>query len=178
MKKPLDDKDLAILGYLQEDARLTSTELARRVDLSTPGLQKRVRKLEETGVIESYRTKLNREALGFDMLCFVQVTLQRHEPEAVRRFRRSVQAMPEVLECFHLTGEYDYLLKIVVRNRKHLEQFLVDTLTPVKGMDRIRTSLVLSEIKATAAVPLEERDVNGETFDTPPLKGTSERTGA
>lgn len=157
MKKILDDKDQALLGFLQEDARITSTELARRVDLSTPGLQKRVRKLEDSGVIEAYRALLNREALGFDMLCFVQVTLQRHEPEAVQGFREQVKTMPEVLECFHLTGEYDYLLKIVVRNRKHLEHFLIDILTPVKGMDKIRTSLVLSEIKATTALPLDDK---------------------
>jgi len=157
MKKILDDKDQALLGFLQEDARITSTELARRVDLSTPGLQKRVRKLEDSGVIKAYRALLNREALGFDMLCFVQVTLQRHEPEAVQGFREQVKTMSEVLECFHLTGEYDYLLKIIVRNRKHLEHFLIDILTPVKGMDKIRTSLVLSEIKATTALPLDDK---------------------
>ena len=155
MKKMLDDKDQALLGFLQEDARITSTELARRVDLSTPGLQKRVRKLEDSGVIEAYRTLLNREALGFDMLCFVQVTLQRHEPEAVQG--ELCRFCSEVMECFHLTGEYDYLLKIIVRNRKHLEHFLIDILTPVKGMDKIRTSLVLSEIKATTALPLDDK---------------------
>jgi DNA-binding Lrp family transcriptional regulator len=150
----LDEKDLALLESLQADARITNTELARRVDLSPPGLQRRIRKLEESGVIEQYVTLVNREAVGFDMLCFVQVTLQRHEPEAVRGFKEVVQAMPEVLECFHITGEYDYLLKIVVRNRKHLEQFLLEELTPVPGMDKIRTSLVLREIKTTTAVPL------------------------
>ena len=165
MKKTLDDKDQALLGFLQEDARITSTELAKRVDLSTPGLQKRVRKLEDSGVIEAYRAILNREALGFDMLCFVQVTLQRHEQEAVQRFRDQVKTMPEVMECFHLTGEYDYLLKVIVRNRKHLEHFLVDVLTPVKGMDKIRTSVVLSEIKSTTAVPL---DHNSELIDKSP----------
>jgi len=150
----LDEVDRLLLTHLQADARMTNTELARRVDLSPPGLQKRLRKLEETGVIEQYVTLVNREAIGFDMLCFVQVTLQRHEPEAVRGFRKAVQTMPEVLECHHLTGEYDYLLKVVVRNRRHLEQFLLETLTPVPGMDKIRTSLVLSEIKTTTAVPV------------------------
>jgi len=160
MKKILDDKDQALLGFLQEDARITSTELARRVDLSTPGLQKRVRKLEDSGVIKAYRALLNREALGFDMLCFVQVTLQRHEPEAVQGFREQVKTMSEVLECFHLTGEYDYLLKIIVRNRKHLEHFLIDILTPVKGMDKIRTSLVLSEIKTISLEYLTDHHLN------------------
>ncbi len=154
MSIQIDAKDRTLLGYLQSDARLSNAELARRVDLSPPGLQKRLRRLEDAGVIDQYVTLLNREAVGFDMLCIVQVTLARHEPTAVARFRQLVQEMPEVLECYHLTGEYDYLLKVVVRNRKHLEQFLMQTLTPVPGMDKIRTSLVLSEIKTTTAVPL------------------------
>ena len=150
----LDEIDRTVLQYLQEDARITNAELARRVDLSPPGLQKRVRKLEESGVIEQYTTLVNREAVGYDMLCFIQVTLQRHDPESIRIFREQVHQMPEVLECYHLTGEYDYMLKIVVRNRAHLSSFLVDTLTPLPGMDKLRTSLVLSEIKRTTAVPL------------------------
>ena len=156
MDKRLDNKDRLLLEHLQDDARMTNTELARRVDLSAPGLQKRVRKLEDAGVIEQYVTLLNRQALGYDMLCFVQVTLQRHEPEAIRNFRKVVLTMPEVMECFHITGEYDYLLKVIIRNREHLEKFLVETLTPVPGMDKIRTSLVLREIKKTSRIPLDE----------------------
>lgn len=152
----LDDTDRTLLRALQEDARQTNADLARLVDLSATGLQKRLKRLEEAGIIVGYVARLDREAVGYDMLCFVQVTLQRHDPEAVENFRREVQGMGEVLECHHLTGEFDYLLKVIVRNRKHLEQFILHTLTPVRGMDKIRTSLVLSEIKATAAVPLPE----------------------
>jgi DNA-binding Lrp family transcriptional regulator len=154
MNLNLDALDYTLLEALQADARQSNAELARRVELSATGLHKRLRRLEDAGVIVGYTARLNREALGYDMLCFVQVTLQRHEPDAVEHFRREVHAMPEVLECHHLTGEFDYLLKIVVRNRKHLEQFILNTLTPVRGMDKIRTSLVLSEIKAEAAMPL------------------------
>jgi DNA-binding Lrp family transcriptional regulator len=150
----LDHLDYTLLCALQEDGRLSNAELARRVDLSATGLHKRLRRLEEAGVITRYVALVDPEALGYDMLCFVQVTLQRHEPDAVENFRREVQAMPEVLECHHLTGEFDYLLKVVVRNRKHLERFILEALTPVRGMDKIRTSLVLSEIKAASAVPL------------------------
>ena len=153
-----DDLDRALLRALQEDARRSNVELARLVDLSATGLQKRLRRLEEAGVIVGYAARLDREALGYDMLCFVQVTLQRHEPDAVDNFRREVQAMPEVLECHHLTGEFDYLLKVVLHNRKHLERFILNTLTPVRGMDKIRTSLVLSEIKSTAAMPIPTAD--------------------
>jgi DNA-binding Lrp family transcriptional regulator len=151
----LDEKDRQLLKHLQGDARLTNTELARRVDLSPPGLQRRLRKLEESGIIERYVTLLDREAVGFDMLCFVQVTLLRHEPESIRHFKEIVQDMTEVLECHHITGEFDYLLKVIVRNREHLEKFLVEKLTPVPGMDKIRTSLVLREIKTTTNLPIE-----------------------
>lgn len=153
----LDDIDRELLTALQKDARQTNAELARQVDLSATGLHKRLRRLEEAGIITGYVARVDREALGYDMLCFVQVTLQRHEPDAVDNFRREVQSMAEVLECHHLTGEFDYLLKVIVRNRKHLEQFILNTLTPVRGMDKIRTSLVLSEIKATAAIPMDAR---------------------
>jgi DNA-binding Lrp family transcriptional regulator len=152
----LDEMDCTLLRELQRDGRISNAELARRVELSATGLHKRLRRLEEAGVISGYVAVVNREAVGYDMLCFVQVTLQRHEPDAVDNFRREVQQMGEVLECHHLTGEFDYLLKVIVRNRKHLEQFILQTLTPVRGMDKIRTSLVLSEIKASAAVPLGE----------------------
>ncbi len=158
MTLQLDAIDCTLLEILQEDARLTNAELARRVELSATGVHKRLRRLEEAGVIARYVAVVDREVVGYDMLCFVQVTLQRHEPDAVNNFRREVQHMPEVLECHHLTGEFDYLLKVIVRNRKHLEQFILHTLTPVRGMDKVRTSLVLSEIKPTAAIPLVRPD--------------------
>jgi DNA-binding Lrp family transcriptional regulator len=154
MEIKLDDTDRTLLKYLQENARVSNAELARRVELSPPGLQKRIRKLEKAGVIEQYTTILNHETVGYDMLCFVQISLVRHESEFVRNFRKALQEMPEVLEAYHLTGEHDYLLKVVIRNRKHLEQFILETLTPVPGMDKIRTSLVLSGIKQTTAIPL------------------------
>ena len=158
----LDDTDRTMLRHLQQDARITNKELAQRVNLSAPGLMKRLRRLEDDGVVQRYATLVDREAIGFDLLCFVQVTLAHHEPKAVTYFRQCVCEMPEVLECHHLTGEYDYLLKVLVRNRKELERFLVDRLTPLAGMDRIRTSVVLREIKATTAVPLDEYEGDGE----------------
>lgn len=152
--RPLDDLDRRILRLLQEDASVSSAELARRVDLSAAGLQKRVKRLQEAGVITRQVALLNREAIDLDLLCFVQVTLAHHQPDAVRGFREAIRGMPEVLECHHLTGEFDYLLKVVVANHRELEHFLVDELTPAPGVDRIRTSIVLNEIKASTALPL------------------------
>ena len=160
----LDDTDRTLLGYLQENARISNAELARRVGLSPPGLQKRLRRLEEKGVIDRFVTLVNREAIGYDMLCIVQVTLRRHEPEAFARFGLLVQEMPEVLECYSVTGEFDYLLKIAVRNRKHLEHFLMKVLTPIPGMDTIRTSMVLRGIKETTAVSLAKEPGYGRGY--------------
>jgi DNA-binding Lrp family transcriptional regulator len=153
--RPLDDLDRQILGQLQDDASVSSAELARRVALSAPGLQKRLRRLRENGVVLRQVALLNREAVGLDLLCFVHVTLAHHQPDGVSGFRRAVQDMPEVLECHHLTGEFDYLLKVVAANHRELEQFLVSRLTPTRGVDRIRTSIVLNEIKASTALPLD-----------------------
>ncbi|MCZ6794080.1 MAG: Lrp/AsnC family transcriptional regulator [Planctomycetota bacterium] len=153
--KPLDDMDWRVLRLLQNDARVSTAELARQVELSPPGLQKRLRKLEESGVIERYVTLVNRESVGLDLLCFVHVTLAHHEPEYVSRFRDAMKLFPEVLECHHLTGEFDYLLKVVVENHKHLERFLVEKITRIPGVDRVRTSIVLREIKTSTALPLE-----------------------
>ncbi len=152
--RKLDGLDLRILALLQADATLSATELARRVDLSPPGLQKRVRKLIASGVVLRQVALLQREAVDLDLLCFVQVTLAHHQPDAVAGFRRAIQGMAEVLECHHLTGEFDYLVKVVARNHRDLERFLVERLTPIQGVDRIRTSIVLNEIKSSTALPL------------------------
>ena len=153
-RPPLDDLDRQLLAYLQDDARITSVELARRLKLSAPGLQKRVRKLEQRGVITGYATLVNRQAVGLDLLCFVQVLLAHHRPGSVERFPGRIRKLPEVLECYYLTGEIDYLLKVVVATHDDLERFLFDKLMKVEGVDRVRTSIVLKELKASTALPL------------------------
>ena len=150
----LDSLDRKLLTYLQDDARASSAELARRVGLSGPGLQKRLKKLETRGVVTRYATLVNREAVGLDLLCFVHVMLAHHRPNSVKRFPGRVRAMPEVLECHFLTGEFDYLMKIVVANHDRLEKFLFEKLMKVDGVDRIRTSIVVKEVKASTMLPL------------------------
>lgn len=162
MDKGFDNTDWEILHHLQENARITNSQLAQLVQLSPAGLQKRIQKLEENGVIEHYVTLVNTEKVGFDLLCFVQISLQRHEVDSVKDFQEAVRGMPEVLECYHIIGETDYLLKVIVRNRKHLEHFLLETLTPAPRVDKIRTSLVLSNIKVTTALPLSTNIVDSK----------------
>lgn len=154
LEPSLDELDRAILRELQADGRISNVDLARRVSLSAPATHARVRRLERDGAIHGYTAILDREKAGYDLLCFVEVALQVHQLEQVEGFRNLVRSWPEVLECHHLTGEYDYLLKVVLRNRRDLERFAVNRLTPVPGVSRIHTSLVLAEVKSTTALPV------------------------
>ena len=151
----LDEIDFTILQILQSDARISNVELARRVNLSPPATLVRVRRLDESGHIDGYVALVNRRQMGYDMLCFVSVSLQLHDIEQVTGFRDAVGQIPEVLECHHVTGDYDYLLKIVAHNTKDLESFLLEKLTPIPGVARIHTSLVLNEVKSTTVIPIK-----------------------
>lgn len=150
----LDETDRAILQILQVEGDISNAALARRVHLSPPATHARVRRLEEQGYIRQYAALLDREKLGLDLLCFIQISMQVHHLAQQDPLREAIQELPEVLECHHLTGEYDYLLKVVVRNRQELERLVVGRLTTMPGVARIHTSLVFTEIKATTALPL------------------------
>lgn len=154
MNDSFDQTDKKILEILQHEGRISNLDLARRINLSPPATLTRVRRLEASGIIADYVALLARERLGYDMMCFVSVTLQMHQLEQVERFRQAVQAMPQVLECHHVTGDHDYLLKVVVQNRQDLEHFVMQYLTPIQGIARIQTSLVLNEIKQTTVLPI------------------------
>ena len=151
----LDEIDRALLRILQTDARISNADLARQVNLSPPAVHARMRRLQEQGVIRGYVAVLDREALGYEMLCLISIRMERHQRPDIERVRAAVGQMPEELECYHLTGEFDDQLKVVVHNRKELERFVVDRLTTIPGIAHIRTSLVFSEIKATTELPLD-----------------------
>jgi Lrp/AsnC family leucine-responsive transcriptional regulator len=150
-----DELDKHILETLQAEGRISNAELARRISLSPPATFARVRRLEEEGYIQGYAALLDHEKAGFDMLCFVQISLQLHQPEQVQSIRSAILEIPEVLECYHVTGEYDFLLKVVIHNRKDLERFVLERLTPIPGVARIHTILVLTEVKSTTILPLD-----------------------
>ncbi|KAA3645311.1 MAG: Lrp/AsnC family transcriptional regulator [Chloroflexi bacterium] len=151
----LDQLDQKILKKLQVDGRISNAELAASIDLSPPATLTRVKRLEQEGYISRYVAQLNREQLGYDILCFIQINLRIHGPEEVALFRSKVSELPEVLECHHVTGDFDYLLKVVVQNREELEHFIVQVLTPLPGIAHVHTSLAFAEIKSTSALPLK-----------------------
>lgn len=151
----LDEADRAILRELQKVGDLTLVELARRIHLSAPATHARLKRLRERGYIERYTAILNQAKLGYDLLCFVHIALQHHTKLQVEKIHAALRAMPQVLECYHITGEYDLIIKVALRNRQDLEHFLMRDLTPLGGMARIHTSVVLNQVKTTNALPLE-----------------------
>ena len=150
----LDEIDLQILRVIQENGRISNVDLAASIELSPPATHARLKRLQADGIIQRFVALLDEEQLGFDMLCFVNISLRMHGADDLRRFRTLIAEMPEVLECYHVTGEFDYLLKVVVRSRRDLLRFVQQNLTPIPGIARIHTSLVLDEIKRSTALPL------------------------
>lgn len=150
----LDAVDIAILQLLQADGRISNVDLAAQIELSPPATHARLKRLQTKGYIRRFTALLDQEKVGFDMTCYVNISLRMHGTEELKQFRSNVVQMRRVLECYHVTGEFDYLLKIVVRNRRDLQQFVENRLTRLPGVARIHTSLVLDEIKCSTELPL------------------------
>jgi Lrp/AsnC family leucine-responsive transcriptional regulator len=151
----LDGIDRRILSALQENARIANVDLASQVGVSASPCWRRVRDLEGSGVIARYVTLVDPVALGLQVNIFVQVTLEKQIEGALEVFENAVQARPEVMECYLMTGDADYHLRIVVADLQAYERFLMDHLTRVPGIANIRSSFALKQVKYTTALPLE-----------------------
>ena len=149
----MDAKDRKILRELQRDGRLTNAELAERVNLSPSPCLRRVRNLEQAGVIDRYAAIVDREAAGYPVTAFVQITLARHEREVVQAFELRVRETPQILSCHLLTGSSDYLLQIVMPGLEAYEAFMRDTLHTTPGIATINTSFVYGTVKDTVELP-------------------------
>ncbi len=150
----LDAIDLRILACLQENARIANTELATAVGLSPAPCLRRVRALEERGVIRKHVTLVSPAAVGLPVSVFVSISLERQVEEALKRFERVILARPEVMECYLMTGDADYLLRVVCADLGAYERFVLDHLTKVPGVSSIRSSFALKQVKYSTALPL------------------------
>ena len=150
----LDAIDLRILGALQENARIANTELAAAVGLSPAPCLRRVRALEERGVIRKHVSLVSPAAVGLPVSVFVSISLERQVEEALKRFERVILARPEVMECYLMTGDADYLLRVVCADLGAYERFVLDHLTKVPGVSSIRSSFALKQVKYSTALPL------------------------
>ncbi|MES2126925.1 MAG: Lrp/AsnC family transcriptional regulator [Pseudomonadota bacterium] len=147
----LDEIDRRILRELRDDGRISNTHLAERIGLSASPCWNRVRQLEETGVIEGYTVLLNQAALGVPDTVMIELTLDHHDDETFARFGEALAAMPEVLEAYLLTGEYDYLVKVAVAGTAGYEEFLRRKLYKLPGLRHSRSTFVLRCLKRSAS---------------------------
>ena len=150
----LDEFDLALLKALQNDGRLSNQALAQRVNLSTSPCWRRVKKLEEDGVIEGYTALLNAEKIGLHALAYIHVSLMDHAPKTLDSFASFVADNAEVLECSSVTGSYDYILKVIAKDTRALEKFLMENLLRLGIVRETNTEVVLQQITNTTAMPL------------------------
>lgn len=155
----LDATDREILRILQVEGRVTNAELSSRVGLTAGPTLARVGKLESTGVIRGYGAVVDREVLGLGVTAFVAVILHEHGAGPCARFVESVGGLEEVLECHHIAGAEDFLLKVVASSPRDYEAFVMEKLTSIPVVQRVNTTIVLSTAKDTLAVPVRERAV-------------------
>jgi len=141
----LDSIDLKIIEVLKENSRVTTSEISKKVSLSIPAVAERIRKMEESNIIESFTIKVNREKINQRLLAFIFVNIDK--TDNIEDFRKSIVNFSSVLECHHVAGEYDYLLKVLVEDSKALEYFLSDKLKKIKGVLKSNTIIVMSSLK-------------------------------
>lgn len=151
----LDDIDRRLLAELQDDGRITNVELAKRVGLTAPPCLRRVRALEESGVIRGYHAELDPATLGFAITVFALVSLKSQAEDALRQFEDHMRTLPEVRECHMLNGEIDFILKIVSHDLQSFQEFLTSKLTPAPNVASVKTSLTIRTAKQLPGVPLE-----------------------
>lgn len=150
----LDAIDLKILRALQTDARLSNVALAEKVGLSQSPCLRRVRLLEEAGVIRAYAAQVDQRQVGLPVSVFVSIKLERQREDALQTFEEAVRRCPEVMECYLMTGPRDYLLRVVARDLADYERFVKETLTRIEGIANIESSFALGQVKHTNALPI------------------------
>ena len=151
----LDKIDRRILATLQSDARLRNVELADRVGLSASPCLRRVKRLEDTGVIRGFATLVDPQAVGLPVSVFIQVTLERQIEASLESFEAQIGAWPEVMECYLMTGDSDYLLRVVASDLTAYQEFLMNKLTRVEGVASIKSSFALKRIAYRTALPVD-----------------------
>lgn len=150
----LDSVDRQLLGALQKDGRSTVGELAELVSLSPSPCWRRVKQLEESGLIEGYHARLSRRQLGYGVTGFVQLQMENHTPQAAESFERAVVALPQVLSCHNLSGRYDYQLEVVGVDLESFAEFVRTHIRALPGVREISTSFSLKEIKRSLVLPI------------------------
>lgn len=150
----LDQIDHQILRYLQEDARITNADLAEKVGLSPTPCLRRLRRLESDGVIKGYHAELNRETLGVNVTVIILVKLEREDDTTLREFEAAIKKRPEVMECYLVTGKFDYFIRVVIPSLSAYETFLSETILRMPKVATVESSFTLREVERKVVMPL------------------------
>jgi len=153
-----DPTDVLILQLLQHDARLTNKEIADKTGRSVTPVYERIKRLEQDGVIEGYKAILNKDKIGRSLIAYTNVQLKEHSKPMLQAFEKSIVQIEEVLECMHLTGTYDYLLKIAVADIHEYHDFLTNKLAALPNIGTVQSGFVMNEVKRSLAFPIRQHN--------------------
>jgi len=151
----MDAYDLSILRHLQNDGRMSNLNLAEKIHLSAPQTLRRVRTLEEKKIIRGYVAQVAPESIGLGVMAFVNLSLDREQFRNVREVEKQLRAFPDIIECHTISGDFDYILKVVATDLKSLSQFLTDTLMQVPGVASLRSMICMEEVKPVCGLPID-----------------------
>lgn len=149
-----DKVDRKLLHLLQEDSKQTNKALAHKLNLSVTAVYERIKKLEKNGIVSQYVALVDKSKVEKDFVAFCHVKLEKHSQEYVVKFEREVKQLDEVLECYHLSGDYDYLLKVLVKDMKSFREFMVEKLTKIDHIGSTQSMFMINEVKHTTAIRL------------------------
>jgi Lrp/AsnC family leucine-responsive transcriptional regulator len=149
-----DDLDKKLLALLQANSKQTNKELSNKLNLSVTAVYERIKKLEKEGVIDNYVALLKKEKVNKTFVAFCHIKLVQHTQEYVIRFEKEVANLQEVLECYHISGDYDYLLKVMVKDMEAFREFMVSKLTTINHIGSTHSMFVISEVKHSTAIPI------------------------
>ncbi|MBQ0735434.1 Lrp/AsnC family transcriptional regulator [Aquimarina celericrescens] len=150
----MDPIDRSILLLLQKDGKITIKEIAERLNLTTTPIFERVKKLERDGYIKSYKAILNRKKIGLQLMAFCNITLNLHQKDFIKKFEKDIQQFPEVVECYHVAGMFDYLIKIYTEDMEQYQDFLSNKLASLENISKVQSSFVMTEVKDFSYLPI------------------------
>ncbi len=151
----LDTIDKKLLGFLQEDSKQTNKELSLKLNLSVTAVYERIKKLERVGIIEKNVCLLDKTKVNLNFVAFCHIKLMQHSKDYVIKFEKDVAQLSEVLECYHISGDYDYLLKVLVKDMEAFREFMVKKLTTISHIGSTHSTFMISEVKHTTALTLK-----------------------
>jgi len=152
--KQLDRIDYRILKMLQNDAKATIKEMAATLGMTTTPVYERIKRMEESGYITNYVALLDRKMLGYHMVAFCTLSLKEHAQPHLKTFEEEIKSLEEIVECYHIAGMYDYLLKVIVKDMDDYQRFITQKLATIENISNVQSSFIMQEIKASTALKL------------------------